>query len=140
MSEESGTIETKSPELSHRRILILMALVVLIGTALGITYRTARFGLGVLVGGILAGANYYWLKSALGAIFEKAIRDGKKPRFLISGYLLRYVFVALALVLIYFTGIVDFVACLAGLASLAVAITIEGIIRLILIAFNKREV
>ena len=140
MSENSNTYEQESPNLSHRRILILMAAVIVLGTALGFLYRSPRFGAGILVGGILAEVNYYWLKQALGGIFEKAIRDGKKPKFLIGGYLLRYVFLALALVIIYLTNAVEFAAVLAGLVSLAVAVTIEGIIRLFLIAFNRKEI
>jgi hypothetical protein len=140
MSEDSNTYEQEAPKLSHTRILILMAAVIVIGTTLGFLYRSPRFGLGFLVGGILAEINYFWLKSALGGIFEKAIRDGKKPRFLISRYLLRYVFVALALILIYVTKVVDFGAVIAGLVSLAIAVTIEGIIRLFLIVFNRKEI
>ncbi len=140
MSEDIETYEQEAPNLSHRRILILMAAVIVLGTALGFLYRTPRFGIGFLIGGILAGVNYYWLKQALSGIFEKAIRDGERPKFLIGGYLLRYVFVVVTLVIVYLTHVVEFAAVLAGLVSLAVAVTIEGIIRLFLIAFNKKEI
>ncbi len=140
MSDESGTFEQEAPQLSHRRILILMAAVIVVGTILGFAYRSPRFGFGFLLGGILAEINYIWLKGALSGIFEKAIRDGKRPKFLISRYLLRYVFVAAALAAVYLSRVVDFPAVLAGLVSLAVAVTIEGIIRLFLIVLNKKEI
>ncbi len=140
MSENSDTPVQEVPELSDRRILILMGIVVVVGSMLGFILVSNRFGSGILLGGTLAGINYYWLKNALSGIFEKAIRDGKKPKFLIGGYLLRYVFLAIALVIVYYTKVVDFAAVLAGLASLAAAIMIEGIIRLFSIVYSSREI
>jgi hypothetical protein len=53
---------------------------------------------------------------------------------------MRYVFLASAVALLYFVNAVEFAAVIAGLVSLAVAVTIEGIVRMFLIAFSRKEV
>ncbi len=140
MSDETETFEQEAPKLSHRRILILMAAVIVVGTLFGFVFKSPRFGFGFLIGGVLAEVNYYWLKSVVGGIFEKAIRDGQRPKLLIARFLMRYVFLASAVALLYFVDAVEFAAVIAGLVSLAVAVTIEGIVRMFLIAFNRKEV
>lgn len=124
-SEPLTPDERMPPELSHRRILFVMCGVIATGSIVGFTFFSARAGLGVLIGGVLAFANYFWQKRSLKAIFERAIH-GEKSRFLALTYILRYIVIAAALAAIYLGGTVSIYAVIFGLSSFAIAVVIEG--------------
>lgn len=144
MSENFKPVATEQQTiapLSHQRILWTMAIIVLIGTGLCAVFVSGQFGAGFLSGGILAFINYYWLKVSLKRIFDKAIESaasGEKPRFLAVTYFLRYLGMGAAIYIVYLTNIVPMVAVLLGLCVFAVAIVIEGLLR-ILSGISKRE-
>ncbi len=123
--------------ISHSRILWIMAIVVFIVAAGSLVFATRRVTAGLLLGGILAFVNYYWLKFALKSAFEKAV-EGGKPKFLIGKYILRYFAVGAVIVLVYLTKIVSVTAVIGGLLAFAAAIIIESFI-LIFIHISKRE-
>jgi hypothetical protein len=138
MGEKVESIEGKNEgikELSNRRILFLMALVILVGSILGFIFVSNQFGFGALLGGILAFANYYWLKVSLKSVFAKAV-SGERTRFLAGKYILRYLIFGLVLMFIYLSAAVDVIAVILGLASFALAVVVEGIIN-IFTSFNK---
>ena len=111
-----------------------MAIIVLIGAILCGLMISAQFGFGFLIGGILAFLNYYWLKVSLKRIFDKAIESaasGEKPRFLAVSYFLRYVGMGAAIYIVYLTNAVPMVAVLLGLCVFALAIVIEGLLRIL---------
>lgn len=118
-----------SNDLSHRRILAIMALLVAAGCVVGFIFAPARFGIGVLIGGILSFVNYYWLKTSLKKIFEKAAA-GDPSRFLAAKYFLRYLALGLILAFLFFAASIPVTAMLLGLASFAFAVVIEGILRI----------
>ena len=142
MSEDFEPIATE-PEnfvpMTHRRILIVMAAVTVLDAFLGFVFASWQFGLGGLIGGILAFINYYWLKLSLKKIFEQAV-GGEKPRFLGLRYLFRYVILGAILTVVFLTKTIPVVAVIAGLASFALAIVVEGFIRIFLTFFKKREI
>ncbi len=111
--------------ISHRRILFEMAGVIAVGTIAGFAFISAKVGLGVFVGGLLAYANYFWQKRSLKAIFDRAV-DGKKTPFLALRYILRYVVLGAALMIIYLSQTVSIFAVIFGLSSFAIAVVIEG--------------
>lgn len=111
--------------ISHRGILIKMAIVIAIGSLVGFAFISGKTGLGVLVGGALGFANYFWQKHSLKAIFDRAL-EGRKSRFLAARYILRYVVIGGLLAAIYFTETVSIYAVIFGLASFAIAVMIEG--------------
>jgi len=125
--------------LTHRRILIVMAAVAISGSLLGLIFISRPFGLGVLIGGILSFVNYYWLKFSLKKIFAQ-VADGEKPRFLGLRYLFRYIVLGVVLTIVFLTETIPVVAVIAGLASFAIAIIIEGFIRIFLSFYKKKEV
>ncbi len=126
-------------ELSHKRILIIMAVVAVTGSILGFAYVSSHFGTGILVGGILSFVNYYWMKYSLKGIFEKAVR-GENPRFMASSYILRYVGFGLLLLFIYMSKMLDIVSVLLGLLSFALAVMLEGLLRIFLSFRTKKEI
>ena len=121
--------ETIAP-LSHRRILWTMAIVVLIGAIAGFAFVSWQFGAGFIIGGSLAFLNYYWLKQSLKRIFERAA-GGEKSNFLSINYFLRYLGVGLLIYIVYLTEAVSMVAVLLGLCVFAVAIVVEGLLRIL---------
>ncbi len=130
--------ETVAP-LSHRRILILMAVIAVFGGLLSFIFVSWQFGVGVLIGGILSFVNYYWLKFSLKKIFDN-VTSGEKPRFLAARYFFRYVTLGVVLTIVFLTKVIPVVAVILGLASFALAITAEGFVRLFSSFFKKREI
>ncbi len=141
MSElpDSSQTEPMPPALSHRRILVLMAAVAIFGSLAGFVFVSAQFGLGVIFGGVLSLINYWWLKVSLKKLFEAAIAHGTQPRFLAVRYFARYATLAAILTIVFLTHTIPVVAVIAGLASFALAIVIEGFIRLFSSFFNSKE-
>jgi len=142
MSENSQPIAEEQENfvpLTHRRILIVMGTVAAFGSLLGLIFISRQFGLGVFIGGILSFVNYYWLKFSLKKIFEQAVGN-EKPRFLGLRYLFRYLILGVVLTVVFLTETIPVVAVIAGLSSFALAIVIEGFIRIFSSFFKKKEV
>lgn len=125
------------PELSHRRILILMAVIIAASSIVGFMFASAGFGIGVLVGGVMSYANYFWQRNSTRAVFEQAAR-GEKPVFLAVRYILRYVIVGLVLWFFYIMGAFPILAVVLGLAAFAFGVVVEGLIG-IFTSPNKQE-
>ncbi|HEX8738453.1 MAG TPA: ATP synthase subunit I [Pyrinomonadaceae bacterium] len=143
MSEDSepvATVETgDAPQLSHRRILWMMAIVLIVGVALSLIYAQRNFTLGLIIGGALAFLNYYWLKLSLKNIFDRMAASGEKPRFLAMQYFLRYAALGAGVAVVYITKIASLPAVLLGLSIIAPAVVVEGIIRIFTSNSSKRE-
>ena len=139
MSENSEpAIEEQNVQpLSHTRIFILMAFAVILGSVLSSIFVSLNFGFGVLIGGVLSLINYYWLKRSLKVIIDGAIAGGT-PHFLAGRAFIRYLAFGAILAFIYLTHLVPVEAVLLGLASFAVAIIFEAIIRLFNSFSNKK--
>ncbi len=128
MDEDSAPLTTDDrvpPEISHRRILFEMVVVVTAGAAAGFAFFSVRTGIGVLIGGVLAFANYFWQKHSLKAIFDRAVH-GEKSRFLAARYILRYVVIGSVVAGLYWSGMVSIFGVIFGLASFSIAVVIEG--------------
>jgi hypothetical protein len=140
MSEnsEQGFEEQNIQPLSHKRILILMATAAVLGSVLGFVFVSVSFGFGVLIGGALSLINYYWLKRSLKVVIEGAIAGGR-PHFLAGRAFIRYVVFGAILAVIYLSKAVPMISVLLGLASFAVAIILEAIIRIFNSFSNKKE-
>lgn len=141
MSENSEPVieEQNVPPLSHRRIFILMAFAVLLGSVLSSIFVSLNFAVGVLIGGILSLINYYWLNRSLKSVIEGAIAGGA-PHFLAGRAFIRYLAFGAILGIVYLTRAVPMVAVLLGLASFAVAIIFEALIRIFSSFFNKKGI
>lgn len=140
ISEPVAPVENESaPQLSHRRILWIMAAVLVLAAAVSLVYARRDFTLGLIIGGILAFLNYYWLKFSLKSLFERIAAAGAKPRFLAAKYFLRYATLGALVGVVYFTKIASLVAVLLGLSSIALAVVIEGLIRIFTSNSSKRE-
>jgi hypothetical protein len=142
MSEDNKPIVAE-PEmvapLTHRRILTVMAIVAVLSSLASFVFISWQFGLGVLFGGVLSLINYYWLKFSLKKVFEKTVH-GERPRFLAVRYTSRYLVLGAVLLIVFLTKTVPVISVILGLASFALAITIEGFIRMFSSFFEKKEI
>ena len=139
MSETSEPIMSEpinDAPLSHRRILLLTGLIGVLGTLISFIYAEWRFGIGLFIGGILAFVNYYWLKFSLKKVFDEA-EEGEKPRISAIRYMSRYFALALILTFISLLKLVPIVAVILGLTSFAVALVLEGFIKIFTSVFKK---
>jgi len=142
MSDDSDNVITEQPTpppISHRRILWTMGLVAVAAGFAGFIYASWQFGLGIILVGILSFINYYWLKVSLKRVFDKALAHGEKPRFLVVRYFARYLTLGGILTVVFLTETIPVVAVILGLSSFALAIVIEGFIRLFSTFFKSRE-
>ena len=141
MSENSEPVieEQNAEPLSHRRIFILMACAVLLGSVLSAIFVSLNFAVGVLIGGVLSLVNYYWLSRSLKSVIEDAVAGGA-PHFLAGRAFIRYLAFGAILGIVYLTHAVPMIAVLLGLASFAVAIIFEALIRIFSSFFNKKGI
>ena len=137
MLEPLTTEDQLPPQVSLNRVLVIMALLIVVSAAAGFVFGPSRFGAGVIVGGIMSFANYFWQRNSTRAIFAQAA-NGERPMLLGARYILRYVAIGLVVWAIYATGALPVVAVVLGLAAFAFAVVIEGLIG-IFSSFNRQE-
>lgn len=141
MSEPADNAEAAPSEtisISHRRILWTLGAVTIVLAIVGFVLDSWEFGLGVVIGGVLAIVNYYWLKVSLKRVFVQIANGGERPQFLAIRYFGRYLTLGVILLIIFLTKIVPVLAVVLGLASFALAIVVEGLV-LIVSSFFKSE-
>jgi hypothetical protein len=130
MGEESPALPSTEPvptNISHRRLLIEMAVLIVVGTAAGFVFGGLRFGFGVLFGGVLAFLNYFWLKRSTAAVFERAF-SGSSVKFASLSFVLRYFALGAVILAVYFSRVFPAAAVIAGLAAFAIAVVVDGFI------------
>lgn len=125
MAEDLDPVTTTGPAISHRGILTIMAVLVVASAIAGFVFGGPRFGSGVIFGGVLSFANYFWLERSTRALFEPtAIATSG---ILAAKYILRYVVIGGILLLVYLTGALPMTAVILGLAAFAFAVVIQGL-------------
>ncbi|MDQ3490527.1 MAG: ATP synthase subunit I [Acidobacteriota bacterium] len=130
MSDDTEPAESQNiVPLSHRRILVIMAVLSLLGSIAGFAFVSATFGFGVFIGSFLAFVNYYWLKISLRRIFDDAA-EGEKPKLLALRYFTRYLVLGAIIAVIYATGAVSIVGVILGMAGFGFAVVVDGFIRI----------
>lgn len=117
---------TKRPR--NERILVILAVLGVGGSIAGAAAVSARFGLAVLIGCVLAFVNYYWMRRSLKAIFDLAA-VGRKPSFIGAGYFLRYLVLGAVVAFIYALDLLPIAGILVGMAGFGFAILVEGFLR-----------
>jgi hypothetical protein len=127
MGEDLDPLTTDSTveQISHRGILIVMFGLIVVGAVIGFAAGGNRFGFGVLFGGILSFANYFWLERSTRSIFDQTALA--TTGILAVKYILRYVAIGLVLLLVYITNAFPVAAVIMGLASFAFAVVIQGL-------------
>lgn len=118
------TTESTAKTITNRSIIILMVVLVVLGTVAAFGFGGRGFGAGVLMGGILALVNYFWLERSTRALFEE--RATSSAAILAAKYIFRYAAIGAALLLIYMSGVVPIAAVILGLSAFAVAVVLQG--------------
>ncbi|HMQ03842.1 MAG TPA: ATP synthase subunit I [Pyrinomonadaceae bacterium] len=124
---------------SHGRILVLMAVIGMVGGVLGILLISMRFGVGVVVGTLIAFVNYYWLKYSLRKVFALAAETGDRPRLLGLRYFGRYLVLGGVVAIFYAADAVSMVGLILGIGVFGFAVVVEGLIRIFSASSNGRE-
>lgn len=129
MGEGAEPKETDSRnfrEISRRRIFVLMAAALILSLAIAAIFGPVNSWFGVLLGGILAYANFFWLDASTRAMFSAG--ESTSSAFLAVKYVLRYLLLGVALWVISLTRAVPMAAVIGGLAIFAAAIMLDGMI------------
>ena len=141
MGEELPALPTNEPanaSISHNRLLIEMAILIALGAIVGFIFGGVWFGIGVLVGGGLSFANYFWLKLSTFAIFDRT-REGERTSFLPLRFVSRYFMIAVVLSVIYFFDVLPIAAVILGLAAFAFAVVFDGLLSIFMV-FTKKDI
>ena len=135
MGEDIDPLTTESgvKAISHRGILIVMSVLIVVGGIGGFVFVSKPFGFGVIFGGILAYANYFWLERSTRAMFVNA--DMASTGLLAAKYILRYIALGAVLLLIYMVNVIPVAAVILGLSAFAFAVVIQGLKNIISSSF-----
>jgi len=112
----------------NERLLVILAVLSIGGSIAGAAAVSARFGLAVLIGCVLAFVNYYWMQRSLKKVFGE-VREGEKPRFLGAGYFIRYLVLGCVVAFFYVSDLLPISGILIGMAGFGFAVLVEGILR-----------
>ncbi len=142
MTDDQDTISTTEGSVfpnAHRRILIILAILGVVGAIAGTVFVSIRFGIGVSVGVGLAFANYYWLKHSLKKVFDEAA-EGEKPKVSAIRYIGRYLALGAVIAFIYITEIVPIVPVILGTAGFGFAVVVDGTLNIFTSFSNRKEI
>jgi hypothetical protein len=117
----------KFAKLSDNRLYLLMGGLLLAGIVWGIVYADSQVVFGWYLGGVGAFLNYYWLRRSLKSFFDRVINQGA-TQLISFGYFQRYVFIGLAIAMIYLFKLASIVALVCALLIMPAAIIIESFI------------
>lgn len=98
-----------------------------------------KFTLGILIGGILAIINYYWLDASWRKILEIASSSATGPAIPIGRYILRYLTIGIIVYSMSFYDVASILGILIGLCMIAAGILIEAFFLLIKTFTTKEE-
>ena len=124
----SGISEPVPPP-THGRILLIMAILGFAGSIAGAIFYSFAFGIGILVGTVLAFINYYWLQYSLRNVFANAV-EGQKPKISALRYILRYLTLGGVIAVIYISGVLPIIPVILGMGAFGFAVVADGIIRI----------
>ena len=121
------------------RIFRTMAFAALIAVVASVPFAEWRVTVGLLVGGVLALLNHYWLISSTTAAF-KVVVHGAKPRLSLVNYILRYLVIAAVVFAAYKLNLVSLVATIAGLCSFVAALFVEAFREFYFAIIHREEI
>ena len=134
----SNSPEDVMPD-AHRRILVIMGVMGLVGAAAAWIGFSWLHGLGLLIGLVIAFINYFWLKYSLRKVFENT-PEGEKPRISALRYLRRYLALGLVIAVIYASAVIPIIPVMLGIAGFGFAVVVDGVIRIFTSFSNRKEI
>ena len=122
---DPGTMRIKDEALLKKIELFNWVLLALL-TSSSFVFFSREFGFGVLVGGILAIANFYLMKRSLFRALDSQ-RKGKTRFFYLLKYYLRFAALGIIIALLLIKGWVSPFGMLLGLSIIVLGIALVGI-------------
>ncbi|MET0752896.1 MAG: ATP synthase subunit I [Pyrinomonadaceae bacterium] len=140
VTDSDAALQEPPTPISNRRIIWMMAIVIVLGTLASFIFVSNVFGIGYFIGGVLSFVNYFWLKSSLKKMFVETTEGEHKPHYSAARYITRYFTIGAVLALIFLTHTVPIAAVILGVASFAFAIIIEAFIRIFSFFFRREGI
>lgn len=107
-----------------------------VGSAVFYPWRVTA---GLLLGGVLALLNHYWLANS-SKIALSVAAYGARPRISLVQYVLRYGIVAMVVFAAYQLNVVSLPATIAGLCTFVVALFVEALREIYLVIIHREEI
>jgi small-conductance mechanosensitive channel len=131
-----ATIDTRRYAQSEFRISFLTLVLGFVGALPSAYFRGWRWGLGILIGAVLAWINFRWLKQGLNALTDAATAQADQPqaRVPILTYFkatFRYGLIALSVYVIFKSLNVPVLSMIFGLCALGAATLAVSVLELI---------
>lgn len=130
MGEERDLLTTDDPgDADHprRRLLLLMGGIIGVEVLAAAVFGPQRSILASMVGGAVAFVNFFWLESSIRSLFASG---GSSTALLAVKYIGRYVVIGAFLAFIALTDAMPIVWTVAGIASFALAVVADGLVRI----------
>jgi hypothetical protein len=123
------------------RILIIKSVLLIAGLVASLFLADLQFTSGLAIGGALGYLNYFWLRSSLGRMLDRAAAGTVDPTAVwVIKHNLRFFSIILIVIGIHVTGLVPLIAVVSGLLFLALAIVVEGFIQIFFTVFRREEI
>ena len=124
-SEERQSLETARQ--AQRRQLVILIVLTIVGSVTTLFLISPRFGLGVLLGGSVSFANYFWMRFTLRGFLENAPDGPKSVASLSFRFIGRYFALGAVVLIVFLTGVLPVIAVLLGISGFALAVMVDGI-------------
>jgi len=132
------TLFTDSGAALTRRMLRVMSLATLLAASVSTLVGNWRVTVGLLLGGILALLNHYWLQTSIGAAFARAA--GTRPKIQMAQYVLRYFVIGISVYIAYKLNLVSLPATVIGLSTFVIALFAEAFREFYLSIIHREEI
>lgn len=132
-------VQTKSGSAIDTRVLRTMAIAVGLAVVLSSVFAPWRVTTGLLLGGLLSLLSHHWLRTSIAATFSGALEVGTKPQLTSVKYILRYVVIAVSVLVAYQLDVVSLPATIAGLCSFVVALFVEALREFYFVIIRREE-
>lgn len=124
-SPGTAALNVEADEAINRRIFRTMAVIIALAIAVSPFLAHWRITTGIALGGALSLLNFNWMRGSITAAFSVAYGGGK-PQIRIVQYLLRYLVVAVVVLVAYKLNLVSLLATILALCSFVPALLIEA--------------
>jgi hypothetical protein len=139
LAHSEGTAAHNEPDAINRRIVRTMVFVVLVAATVSLFVTTLQVTSGILLGGALSLLNFSWMRGSLAAAFSVAY-SGQKPQIKIVQYVLRYLVIAVAVIVTYKLKLASLPAMIFGLCSFVPALMVEAVREFYFAIIRREEV
>ena len=133
-------VQPQSETTLDTRVLRTMAATVGIAVVVSTAFAPWRVTTGLLLGGMLSLLSHHWMRTSIAAAFAGALDAGSKPQLTSVKYLLRYIVIAVAVLLAYKSGVVSLPATILALCSFVVALFVEALREFYFVIIRREEI